>query len=374
MATAQRDYYEVLGVPRNTDEKTIKDAFRRLALQYHPDRNKEPGAEEKFKEIAEAYAVLSDPKKRAEYDNRGFAAVSGFTSEDLFGGIDFGDIFGGQGFDFDRGGGLFDRFFGRRRRTGPARGANAEVDLVVPLEQVLTGGEETVRLSRPQTCTACQGSGAEHGTTPRSCSACNGKGQQVKSRQESSVRVQQITSCSVCGGRGTIIDKVCTECKGRGEVEREETLTVKIPAGVEEGMVLRILGHGQLSKDAGGTPGDLYVIVRSAPDPRFERRGVDLWHTEIISVPDAVLGTYLEVPTLDGRAKVTVPAGTQPGEVLRLRGNGLPDFGGRKRGDLYVVLQVSVPNRLTPEERELYERLRSASREDTRKCMEKTPA
>jgi molecular chaperone DnaJ len=372
MATAQRDYYEVLGIPRDADEKTIKDAFRRLAMQFHPDRNKEPGAEEKFKEIAEAYAVLSDPKKRAEYDNRGFAAVSGFTPEDLFGGIDFGDIFGGLGFDFDREGGLFDRFFGRRHRAGPARGANVEVDLVVPLERVLTGGEEVVRLSRPQTCTACQGSGTERGTTPRSCPACGGKGQQVKSHQKGNVRIQQITTCSACGGRGSIIDKPCPECKGRGEVEREEVLTVKIPAGVEEGMVLRISGHGLPSPEAGGAPGDLYVVVRSAPDPRFERRGTDLWHTETISVPDAVLGTQLEVPTLEGRAKVTVPAGTQPGEVLRLRGKGLPEFGGRKRGDLYVALQVCVPKWLTAGERELYERLRNASRESPRKSKEKT--
>ena len=374
MATAQRDYYQVLSVPRDADEKTIKDAFRRLAMQFHPDRNKEPGAEEKFKEIAAAYAVLSDPKKRAEYDNRGFAAVSGFTPEDLFGGIDFGDIFGGLGFDFDRGGGLFDRFFGRRRRVGPARGANVEVDLVVPLERVLTGGEETVRLSPPQTCTACQGSGAERGTTPRTCPACGGKGQQVKSRQEGNVRIQQITVCPSCGGRGSVIDKPCPECKGRGEVEREEALTVKVPAGVEEGMALRIPGHGLPSPEAGGAPGDLYVVVRSAPDPRFERRGTDLWRTETIPVPDAVLGTQVEVPTLDGRAKVTVPAGTQPGEVLRLRGKGLPEFGGRKRGDLYVALQVSVPKRLTAEERELYERLRNASRESPRKGREKTRA
>lgn len=348
MATAQRDYYEILGVPRNADEKAVKDTFRRLALQYHPDRNKEPGAEERFKEIAQAYAVLSDPKKRAEYDSRGFAAVSGFTPEDLFGGIDFGDVFGGLGFDFDLGGGLFDRFFGRRRRAGPPRWANLEVELVVPLERVLPGGEETVRLSRLQTCTACQGSGAERGTSPRPCPAC--------------------------GGRGRVIDKACPDCLGRGEVEREEALTVTVPAGVEEGIVLHIPGHGLPGREAGGAPGDLYVVVRSAPDARFERRGPDLWCTETISVPDAVLGTQVEVTTLDGRARVTVPAGTQPGEVLRLRGRGLPEFGGRTRGDLYAALQVRVPSRLTPDERALYERLRSISREGPGKGEDKTRA
>ncbi|HEY8506043.1 MAG TPA: DnaJ C-terminal domain-containing protein, partial [Gemmataceae bacterium] len=329
---------------------------------------------EKFKEIAEAYAVLSDPKKRAEYDSRGFAAVSDFTPEDLFGGIDFGDVFGGLGFDFDLGGGLFNRFFGRRRRAGPERGANLEVDLVVPLERVLTGGEETVRLSRPQTCPGCQGSGAERGTTPRPCPACGGKGQRVQSRQEGNVRIQQITTCPTCGGRGGIIDKPCPECKGRGEVEREEALTVKVPAGVEEGMALRVPGHGLPSREAGGPPGDLYVVVRTAPDPRFERRGADLWRTETLSIPDAVLGTQVEVPTLEGRATVTVPAGTQPGEVLRLAGKGLPEFGGGKRGDLYLALRVRIPKRLTPEERELYERLRGTGREGPRKGKEKTRA
>jgi molecular chaperone DnaJ len=276
--------------------------------------------------------------------------------------------------DLALGSGLFDRFFGRRRRAGPLRGANLEVDLVVALERVRRGGDETVHLSRPQTCTACQGSGAEPGTTPRSCPSCGGKGQQVKSRQEGHVRVQQITTCPVCSGRGTVIDKPCPDCKGHGEVEREEALTVKVPAGVEEGMVLRIPGHGLPSHEAGNMPGDLYVIVRSAPDPRFERRGADLWRTETISVPDAVLGAQIEVPTLDGRARVTVPAGIQPGEVLRLRGKGLPEFGGRKCGDLYVELQMRVPKRLTAEERELYERLRRASREGARKSKEKTRA
>lgn len=366
MGAAQRDYYEVLGVPRNADEKTIKEAFRRLALEYHPDRNKEPGAEEKFKQIAEAYAVLSDPKRRAEYDQHGFAAVSGVTPEDLLGGIDFGDLFGGLGFDFDLGGGIFDRFFGRRRRAGPPRGANLEVTLVVPLERVLTGGDETIRVSRPQPCTACRGSGAEPGTAPRPCTACGGKGRQVHSRQEGGVRIQQIATCNACGGQGTLIDKPCPGCDGRGELEREEVLTVKVPAGVEDGMALRIAGHGLASPQPEGPPGDLYVVVRSAPDPRFERRGADLWRTETLSVPEAVLGTQLDVPTLEGRATVSVPAGSQPGEVLRLRGKGLPEFGSSRRGDLYIALQVLVPKRLKPEERELYERLRRLELTDPR--------
>ncbi len=364
MATAQRDYYEVLGVPRDADAKAIKDVFRRLALQYHPDRNKEPGAEERFKEIAEAYAILSDPQKRTEYDRRGFAGVAGFSPQDLFGGIDFEDLFGGLGFSFGFAGeSPFDRLFGRRRGVGPARGPNLEVELAVPLERVLRGGEETVRLTRPQTCAVCRGSGAEQGTAPKPCDQCAGKGQHVTSSKEGNVHIRQITTCAACQGKGTVIEKPCLECGGRGEVEREETLTVKIPAGVEEGMTLRVAGHGLPSPEASAPAGDLYVLIRSAPDPRFERRGADLWHTEMISVPEAVLGTTVEAPTLDGPLTVTVAAGIQPGTTLRLRAKGLPRFGSSGRGDLLLSVHVHVPDRLTRAERELYEQLRALARE-----------
>lgn len=360
----QRDYYEVLGVPRDADQAAIKDAFRRLALRYHPDRNKDPGAEERFKEIAEAYAVLSDPKKRREYDTGGFAGVAGLSPEDLFGGIDFEDIFGGLGFDFP-GGGLFDRFFGHRR-AGPPQGANLEVAVEVPLERVATGGKETVRLTRLQTCPACRGSAAKAGTTPRRCDACGGTGQRVASRREGGVMFQRITRCAACGGRGRVIVEPCPDCRGRGEVERDETLTVNIPVGVEEGMALRVPGHGLPSRQAGGVPGDLFVVVRSVPDPRFERDGADLWRIEKVHVADAVLGTSLEVPTLDGRVTVTIPPGTQPDAVLRLRGKGLPEFGGKGRGDLFLRVHVHVPDRPAAEERKLWERLRDLGRKTRR--------
>jgi molecular chaperone DnaJ len=357
----QRDYYEVLGVPRDADKKTIKDAFRKLALKYHPDRSKEPGAEEKFKEIAEAYGVLSDPKKRAEYDARGHAGVAGFTPEDIFGGIDFEDIFGGLGFDFGAPG-LFERLF--RRRAPRMRGANIEVEVAVPLERVLTGGEETIRVRRPLRCPACEGSGAKPGTQPRRCDRCGGTGRQVRSQRRGGISFQQVTTCAACGGRGSVIDQPCSECGGRGEVMRGETLSVRIPAGIEDGTALRVPGHGLPSPEPGGAPGDLFVIVRTAPDRRFERRGADLWRTETISIADAVLGTKLAVATLDGRVTVKVPPGTQPDEALRLKGKGLPEFGGRRRGDLYLRIQVRVPKRLSGKERELYERLRGLSRED----------
>lgn len=360
MPAQQRDYYEVLGVPRDAEEKAIKDAFRKLALRYHPDRNKAPDAEERFREIAEAYAVLSDPKKRADYDAGGFAGVAGFSPQDLYGGINFDHLFGGLGFDM--GEGIFSRFFGRRPRTGPVQGPNMEVELVISLQRVAKGGEETIRLTRRVPCPACGGSGAKAGTGVKRCAACNGTGRRTRSRREGGVIFQQVSVCATCRGRGSVPNKPCPECSGRGEVERVETLKVRVPLGIQDGMALRIPGHGGPSPEHGGIPGDLFVVVRVAPDPRFERRGADLWRTETIDVLRAVLGTRLEVPTLEGSAAVTIPPGTQPGTVLRLRGKGLPEFGERSRGDLYLRIEVQVPQRLSSEERALYERLRQANR------------
>ncbi|MCK5640269.1 MAG: molecular chaperone DnaJ [Gammaproteobacteria bacterium] len=376
MDAARRDYYEVLGVARDANQKTIKDTFRQLAMKYHPDRNKSPDAEERFKEIAEAYAVLSDPKKRSQYDNQGFAGVAGFSQEDLFSGINFEDIFKDMGFGFGfgaagRGGGLFDSLFRGQRHTGPARGQDIEVRLVVPLERIAQGGEESVRFSRPIVCPVCHGSGAKPGTSPRKCNTCGGSGQKVISRQENqekgSVRFQQITICPECHGQGTFIDEPCKECGGHGKVEKSESLKVSIPAGIDEGTALRIPGHGLPSSKTGGATGDLYVIVHSALDPRFKRVGADLWCSETIEVVDAVLGTQIQIPTLEGELKVTVPAGTQPEGVLRLRNKGLPYSNGRGRGDLNIIINVRIPEKLSTEEQELYQRLQSIKGKGTRK-------
>ncbi|HEY5994590.1 MAG TPA: DnaJ C-terminal domain-containing protein [Gallionellaceae bacterium] len=350
----------MLGVSRDADEKAIKDAFRTLALKYHPDRNKEDGATERFKEIAEAYAVLSDPKKRAEYDNRGFAGVSGFSPEDLFGGINFGDIFGGNDLGF--GGGLFEQFF--RRRAGPHRGRDIEIELVVPLARIALGGEESVRFGREAVCDECGGSGAARGTQPKPCAACHGSGRLTQSHREGrgNVFIQQVSVCPVCHGRGVVIEHLCPACAGSGKAEREESLAVTIPPGIEDGVALKIPGKGEASADAGGRPGDLYVVVRAAPDSRFARSGADLWREETISIPDAVLGTSLSVPTLESEASVTIPPGTQPDAVLRLHGKGLPRFQGRGNGDIYLRVKVHVPERLSSSERELYDRLRSLAR------------
>jgi molecular chaperone DnaJ len=347
MQAVTRDYYEVLGVPREADAAAIKDAFRKLAMQYHPDRNKEPGAEERFKEIAEAYAVLSDPRKRADYD-------AGVSPEDLFAGADLESIFR----DFGFGDTLFERFFGGMPR-GPRRGADIEVDAPVPLERIGNGGEETVRYRRVAPCSQCGGSGASAGTQPRACAACGGSGEKSSSRRERGVYIRHVSTCPDCGGRGRIIDAPCGACRGAGQVEREESLAVKIPPGAEDGLVLRVPGKGYASPDPRASAGDLLIVVRAAPDERFERRGADLWRVQEIAAPDAVLGAEIRVPTLDGALTVKVPPGTQPDSELRLRGKGLPRFGARGRGDLYVRLAVRLPERPDAEARRLWERLRA---------------
>jgi molecular chaperone DnaJ len=363
VVSTQRDYYEVLGVARDADDKAIKDAFRKLTLKYHPDRNKAPEAEERYKEIAEAYAILSDPEKRRQYDQKGFAGVAGFSAEDLFGGINFADLFGDTGFDFGGGfggGSIFDNFFHRRGRRTATQGEDLEIMIRVPLERIASGGEETVRFHRQAPCQGCGGSGAESGSAPRQCDACGGSGRKVlrSEQRKDSVFFQQVTTCLVCHGRGTVIDKPCGQCMGRGQVEKEESLTVNIPKGAEEGMVLRIAGHGAAAGQAGLPPGDLYLVIASYPDNRFQRHGADLWRVETVGVADAALGTRIRVPTLSGHADVRVPPGTQPDEVLRLKGKGLPCLESDRRGDMNLRIRVEVPTGLSRKERKLYEELR----------------
>ena len=340
-------------------------------MKYHPDRNKSPDAEEKFKQIAEAYAILSDPKKRAQYDSGGFAGVADFSAEDLFGGIDFGDIFGGMDFGFDfggagGGGGIFDRLF-RHQQKVSTKGRDIEERVLVSLEAINNGSEESIRLDHPISCSACNGTGAEPGSQPRKCEACGGSGQKVISRKgskdKSSVMFQQISICPVCHGQGTFIDKPCKQCSGAGQVEKKELLKVKIPKGAEDGMALRITGHGMPSPAPGGTPGNLYVIVRTEPDHRFQRSGADLWRTEKINAIEAVLGTQIEVPGLDKNINVKVPPGTQYNEILRLRDKGLPRLDGAGRGDLKIRMKINIPEKITDEERKLYEQLRQLSKE-----------
>ena len=358
--TKSRDYYEVLGVPRDADEKAIKNAFRQLALEYHPDRNKEPGAEEKFKEIAEAYAVLSDHEKRSAYDSGRITSVAGFSPEDLFGGINFREIFGERGFGFAWGGeSPFDRLF---RGNRPVRGDDITVSLFLLLERLATGCEEKVSFTRVEPCPDCQGFGVKQGTNRRSCEVCGGTGRQTTTQRTGGVLFKKVTVCPQCDGLGFFIDDPCLKCAGRGQVERKEIVSVEVPPGIEEGMALRIPGRGLTSGDPKSPPGDLLVVVRSQPDPRFERDGANLLRVEQVEIPDAVLGGTLEVPTLEGSVKVKIPAGIQPGAVLRVAGRGLPRFRSRGRGDLLMRIHLHVPKELSAEERKLYKQLRATLR------------
>lgn len=361
------DYYQILGLPRDADQKAIKKAFKQLAMKYHPDRNKATDAEGRFKEVAEAYAVLSDPKKRAAYDAQGHAGVADFSMDDLYGGINFDEIFGTSGFGgFGLGSDLFSRVFGggeRRPEPRVIRGGNIHLTLAIPLERVAQGGTEKITFRRPKVCPSCRGNGADPATPPRPCSACGGTGQKVESTRQRGIFFQQTTSCPVCHGKGEVIDKLCSQCGGNGEIEEDETLELKIPVGVEEGMTLRVTGHGRPAPVAGGMSGDLYVIIRTRPDSRFERQGRDLWRIETIPVVDAVLGCSRQIETLEGSVKVNIPAGTQTDEVLRLRGKGLPGYLDAAWGDLLIRVRVEIPKRLSGEERKLYEELRELNKD-----------
>jgi molecular chaperone DnaJ len=351
---SKRDYYEVLGVARSATEQDIKSAYRKLALKFHPDRN--PGdkkAEERFKEAAEAYAVLADREKRAAYDRFGHAGVGsaagpGGFDPTIF--ADFGDILGGLGDIFG-----FGDLLGGRRRGGPQRGADLRYDLEIAFDEAARGAETTIQIPREETCEACHGSGAAPGTTPEVCRQCGGHGQ---------LRYQQgfftvARPCGHCRGTGRIISKPCTTCRGDGRTTKERKLTVKIPAGISTGQRLRLTGEGEHGS-AGGPPGDLYVVVHVQEHPFFHRDGDDLLCQVPASFATLALGGEIKVPTLNGLEDLKIPDGTQPGTRFRLRGKGMPNVTGRGRGDLYVAVTVAVPKKLTREQKTLLEQLGKA--------------
>lgn len=336
----ERDYYEILGVPRDATQEEIKSAFRKAALEYHPDRN--PGdkeAEARFKEAAEAYEVLSDPEKRRRYDlyGRGGVEAPRFTDfSEIFSA--FSDIFGPGSF--------FGEIFGPRQR--PARGASLRCEISLDLREVLTGAEKTIKLRRREPCPTCGGTGAHPESPPRACPYCGGLGQVERRHGFFSLR----TSCPRCHGAGRIVDRPCPGCGGQGRKTRLRELRVRVPAGVEEGMEVRMPGEGEPGVD-GAPPGDLYCRVRIRPHKLFRRQGRDLLLEMPITFPQAALGAELEVPTLGGTARLRLPPGTQSGEVFALRGEGLPAPGGRGRGDLLVQVVVEVPRKLTREQERL---------------------
>jgi molecular chaperone DnaJ len=355
----KRDYYEVLGVSRNASKEEIKRAYRRLAMQYHPDRNKSSDAEEKFKEISEAYGVLSDDEKRRQYDMFGHAGIDGrYTREDIFRGINFEDIFGGLGFDFMNLENLFKSFFGggSARRGGPSRGADLRFDMEITLEEAAKGAEKKIRYPRLDRCEACGGTGAAPGTSLVTCSACNGSGQVGFTKRTPFGQFTSVSTCSRCGGEGRTVETPCAKCRGTGKVKVTKQLIVKVPPGVDTGSRLRLSGEGEAGA-RGGPHGDLYVVIHVKPHDLFVREEDDLYMELPITFSQAALGSRIEIPTLNGSSILRVPPGTQSGTVFRLRGKGMPSMRGYGRGDLHVRVQVRTPTNLSAEEKRLFQEL-----------------
>ena len=350
---SRADYYDVLGVSRGASESELKSAYRKLALQHHPDRNQgSKEAEEKFKEAAEAYAVLSDPQKRAAYDRFGHAGLGQGAGFDPSTFVGFEDILGGLGDAF----GFGDLFGGGRRRGGPQQGSHLRYDLEISFEEAARGAETTIQFPRAESCETCKGSGAAPGSAPTTCPSCQGRGQQ---------RYQQgfftvARTCGQCRGSGKVISKPCATCRGQGRLPKDRKLTVRIPAGIATGQRLRLQGEGEHGA-LGGPPGDLFVVIQVQDHPFFRRDGNDLYCEIPVNFPTLALGGEIRVPTVLGETEpLKVPDGTPTGSTFRLRGKGMPDVSGRGKGDLLVTVQARVPKKMTKDQRHLLEQLAKA--------------
>ena len=363
---SKRDYYEILGVAKNADETELKKAYRKMALKYHPDKN--PGdkaAEEHFKEAAEAYEVLSNPDKRSQYDRFGHEGVRGtggggaggfgMSMEDIF--SQFGDIFGDAFGNF----GSFGFGTGtREKQKRTTRGTNLRVKVNLTLEEIAHGVEKKIKVTKYVSCDQCRGTGAEGGSSYQACSTCRGSGHVTRVTSTFLGQMQTTSTCPNCGGEGQIITNRCMKCSGHGIINGEEVIAIKIPAGVSEGMQLSLNGKGNAAA-RGGIPGDLIVLIEEEKHPYLKREDQNLIYEHYISLPDAALGTSIDVPTIDGKARIKIPPGTQPGKVLRLKDKGIPVLNGYgQRGDQLVNIQVWVPKALTREEKEMMEKLMSS--------------
>jgi len=361
---AKRDYYEVLGVAKSASADEIKKAYRKVAMQFHPDRN--PGdkaAEEKFKEAAEAYEVLSDQEKKAQYDrfghaglnNRGgFGGGQGMNMDDIF--SNFGDIFGDDIFGSFFGGG------GARQRGGKARGtrgSNLRIKLKMNYEEIAKGANKTVKVKKYTSCTTCSGSGAKDKNSVQNCSTCNGTGQVTKVTSTFLGQMQTVGTCPTCNGEGSTITNKCTSCKGEGRVYTEETINIDIPAGVQDGMQLSLSGKGNIG-ERGGSSGDLIVLIEEESHPELQRDNLNVIYDMHVSIPDAIFGSNVEVPTIDGRAKIKIPPGTQSGKIFRLKGKGFPSINSYERGDQLIHVNVWTPQELSNEEKEMMEKLKDS--------------
>jgi molecular chaperone DnaJ len=340
----KRDYYDVLEVERNASPDELRRAYRRLAKKYHPDVSQEPGAEERFKEINEAYGVLSNDEQRAAYDRYGHAGLKGVPT------------------DFDFGlGEIFEEFFGfttgsRRSRRTARRGADLRYDLSLSFEQAVFGIEQEIEFSRLETCNTCQGSGAEPGTTPARCDTCRGTGEVRQVRQTFLGSMVNVGTCPACGGRGEVISSPCHTCRGRGLERRTIRRAVPIPAGVSDGTQIRLAGEGEPGVNSGPN-GHLYIVIHVQPHRFFRRHNDDVVLDLSINIAQAALGAKVTVPTVDGDEEISIPSGTQPGAVLTLKGKGVPHLQRNGRGDQHVVISVEIPERLSTEQRELLEKL-----------------
>jgi molecular chaperone DnaJ len=361
---AKRDYYEVLGVAKSASADEIKKAYRKVAMQYHPDRNLgDKAAEEKFKEAAEAYEVLSDQEKKAQYDrfghaglnNRGgFGGGQGMNMEDIF--SNFGDIFGDDIFGSFFGGG------GARQRGGKARGtrgSNLRIKLKMNYEEIAKGANKTVKVKKYTSCTTCSGSGAKDKNSVQNCSTCNGTGQVRKVTSTFLGQMQTVGTCPTCNGEGSTITNKCTSCKGEGRVYTEETINIDIPAGVQDGMQLSLSGKGNIG-ERGGSSGDLIVLIEEESHPELQRDNLNVIYDMHVSIPDAIFGSNVEVPTTDGRAKIKIPPGTQSGKIFRLKGKGFPSINSYERGDQLIHVNVWTPQVLSNEEKEMMEKLKDS--------------
>jgi len=351
---SKRDYYEVLGVSKNASDDELKSAFRNLARKYHPDVSDAPDAEEKFKEINEAYGVLSDIDKRAAYDRFGHQGVRGpnggpgFETVDF---TDFADIFGDM---FGFGG-----FGGRTRtasRTAPRRGADLQYQVAISFKEAVFGADKEIEVTKDEKCDTCSGSGAKPGSSPKTCPECQGRGEVRQTRQTLLGAMVQVTTCPVCSGRGSVIESHCSTCQGSGLVRKTRRKKVSIPAGVDDGTRIRLAGEGQPGGN-NGPPGDLYLLVRVRPHKYFRRRDNDILLDLNVNIAQATLGAEVQVPTVDGDVKLKIPSGTQPGKIIRMRGKGVPHLRSNSRGDQLVIVNVTIPKRLDEEERKLFEQL-----------------
>ena len=351
MTTQKRDYYDTLGVSKNASEDDLKKAFRKLAFQYHPDRNKEASAEDKFKEINEAYQVLSDPEKRSQYDRFGHAGLSGSASA--------GDGFGG----FSGFGDVFDSFFGGsgfggsgRSRSSARRGSDLQVTMTVGFEDAVFGTEKDFEVNRIESCSKCRGSKSEPGSSVSNCGTCGGSGQVRKAQQSVFGQFVQVADCGSCRGQGKVVSDPCTQCRGQGRERAKRKLAVTIPPGIEEDTQIRLSNEGEHGIN-GGPPGDLYIAFRIEEHEYFIRDGINIRYELPVNIAQASLGALIDVPTLDGRVELNVPAGTQPGQIFRIKGKGVAQLQGNRRGDQLVTIDVKVPKKLNKDQKSLLEEL-----------------